>query len=66
MKGDKLYSAKCSQIGMDCEFIAQGRTIDEVEMIMMRHVAHEHAEVVRFMQKEDLMGMEHRIKEIIA
>ena len=39
----------CKDLGMDCNFVASGETVDEVKMQVLEHAQIVHADVVRSM-----------------
>ena len=39
----------CKDLGMDCNFVAKGNTVDEVKAKAMEHAAAKHADLVKKM-----------------
>ncbi len=58
---------KCSDVGIrDCNFIAIGNDIDEVEQIMLEHIESEHKDLLSDMDEHEVHLLKHRISTFLG
>jgi len=56
----------CRDLGMDCDFVATGNTVDEVKRKAMAHALEKHADVLKSMSSPAQMAaMEKQIESVI-
>lgn len=57
----KMRIVKCSDVGIDCNFMAHGYDLDEVEMSMWNHIETEHKDMLKNMSEDDRHQLKHRV-----
>lgn len=48
-----MMKLSCKEMGVACDFVAEGRTSDEIKAKMMDHAMTEHKEMMDKMSKEE-------------
>jgi predicted small metal-binding protein len=57
----KMRIVRCSDVGIDCNFMAHGYDLDEVEMTMWNHIETEHKDMLKSMSEDDHHQLKHRV-----
>lgn len=55
----------CSQLGGDCDFVAQGRTSEEVKRELLAHVADAHRVRAALMSVDEREALDVRIDQVL-
>jgi predicted small metal-binding protein len=57
----------CNDLGaMECDFVAQGETADEVKKQMFAHAEAEHPDVLKEMSPEELTAINQKMDALLA
>ncbi|MDG6243599.1 MAG: DUF1059 domain-containing protein [Methanolobus sp.] len=63
----KMRMVKCSDVGIsNCNFIALGNDIDEVEENMLAHIESEHKDLLGSMSEYEIHLLKHRISTFLG
>lgn len=63
----KLRIVKCRDIGIDnCDHIAIGSNIDEVEASMFEHIENEHRDILEKMTEDEIHHLKHRVSTFLG
>lgn len=55
----------CRDLGVECDFVAKGKTAEEVKEKMMEHAAEAHKEIMEDMTDEKMKAMEKKMDEMM-
>jgi predicted small metal-binding protein len=55
----------CKDMGLDCDFVATGTTVDEVKTKAFAHAGVVHADMLKGMNKDELAKMTNAVEEKI-
>jgi predicted small metal-binding protein len=56
----------CKDMGVQCGFVAEGKSADEVKKKLTSHAQKAHAELMKEMTKEDQASMVKKMDELLA
>ncbi|MBC7086316.1 MAG: DUF1059 domain-containing protein [Methanomethylovorans sp.] len=62
----KMRIIKCTDIGINCNFMAHGYNLDDVENAMWMHLEREHEDIIKNMSEYDLHQLKHRIATFLG
>lgn len=62
----KMRIIKCSDVGINCNFMAHGYDLDEVEKVMWSHIEKEHKDLIQNMSDYDLHQLKHRVSTFLG
>ena len=63
----KMRMVKCSDVGIcDCDYIALGYEIDEVEKNMLDHIEIQHKDLLESMSESEAHILNHRVSTFLG
>jgi predicted small metal-binding protein len=53
-----MYEFKCREMGMDCDFVTTGMSVEEAKAKALAHAKEIHGDVLASMSAEQMAGMD--------
>jgi predicted small metal-binding protein len=60
-----MYQYACRDVGVDCDFVTTGATIDEVKEKAFAHAGVVHADVMKNMSEDELAQLTKAVEAVI-